>query len=77
MAIHLVVDNYATHKHPGVKWRLAAHPRYQAQYTPTYTSCLFEYPLYHPGVAAAESGQGTIVGLASPSQINEAHIPTG
>ena len=35
MAIHLVVDNYATHKHPGVKRWLAAHPRYQVHYTPT------------------------------------------
>jgi DDE superfamily endonuclease len=37
MAIHLVVDNYATHKHQGVK-RLAAHPRYQVRYTPAYAS---------------------------------------
>jgi putative transposase len=40
MAIHLVVDNYATHKHPGVKRWLAAHRRYQIHYTPTYASWL-------------------------------------
>jgi putative transposase len=36
--IHLVVDNYSTHKHPTVKRWLAVHPRYQVHYTPTYAS---------------------------------------
>ena len=36
--IHLVVDNYSTHKHPKVKNWLAAHSRYQVHYTPTYAS---------------------------------------
>jgi putative transposase len=31
-----VVDNYATHKHPTVERWLAAHPRCQVHYTPTY-----------------------------------------
>ena len=38
--IHLVVDNYATHKHPKVKRWLAARPRYHVHYTPTYASWL-------------------------------------
>jgi len=38
--IHLVVDNYATHKHPSVKRWLAIHPRYHLHYTPTYASWL-------------------------------------
>ena len=38
--IHLVVDNYATHKHPAVKRWLAMHPRFQVHYTPTYSSWL-------------------------------------
>jgi putative transposase len=38
--IHLVVDNYATHKHPSVKRWLAVHPRYEVHYTPTYASWL-------------------------------------
>jgi putative transposase len=35
LEIHLVVDNYSTHKHLKVKRWLAAHPRYQVHYTPT------------------------------------------
>ena len=40
LGIHLVVDNYSTHKHPKVKRWLALHPRYQVHYTPTYASWL-------------------------------------
>ena len=36
--IHLVVDNYATHKHPKVKARLVRRERYHMHYTPTYAS---------------------------------------
>jgi putative transposase len=38
--VHLIVDNYATHKHPKVRTWLAQHPRYQMHYTPTYSSWL-------------------------------------
>ena len=38
--IHLVLDNYATHKHPKVKAWLAKRPRYHLHFTPTYASWL-------------------------------------
>ena len=38
--VHLVVDNYATHKHAKVKAWLARRPRYHLHYTPTYASWL-------------------------------------
>ena len=38
--IHLVVDNYATHKSPKVKAWLSKRPRYHLHYTPTYASWL-------------------------------------
>jgi putative transposase len=40
LAVHLVVDNYATHKHPKVRAWLAARPRFHVHYTPTYASWL-------------------------------------
>lgn len=40
LAVHLIADNYATHKHPRVKAWLARHPRYHIHYTPTYASWL-------------------------------------
>ena len=36
--VHLVLDNYATHKTPQVKRWLAAHPRFQMHFTPTGAS---------------------------------------
>src|SRR5579863_4491595 len=38
--VHLVLDNYGTHKHPEVKKWLAAHPRYHRHFTPTGASWL-------------------------------------
>ena len=38
--VHLVVDNYATHKHAKVRAWLARRPRYHVHYTPTYASWL-------------------------------------
>ena len=38
--LHLIVDNYATHKHPKVRAWLAARPRYHVHFTPTYSSWL-------------------------------------
>jgi len=40
LAIHLIVDNYATHKHPNVKAWLGKHPRFHLHFTPTSASWL-------------------------------------
>jgi transposase len=40
LAIHAVVDNYATHKHPKVQKWLARHPRWTFHFTPTSASWL-------------------------------------
>ena len=39
-AIHAIVDNYATHKHPKVRRWLAQHPRWTFHFTPTSASWL-------------------------------------
>jgi transposase/transposase-like protein len=36
--IHIILDNYATHKHPAVKRWLARHPRFELHFTPTGSS---------------------------------------
>jgi transposase len=40
LALHLIVDNYATHKHPAVRAWLARHPRVRQHFTPTSSSWL-------------------------------------
>jgi transposase len=38
--LHLIVDNYATHKHPKVQRWLVRHPRFHIHFTPTSSSWL-------------------------------------
>jgi transposase len=38
--LHLIVDNYSTHKHPKVKRWLESHPRFHMHFTPTSSSWL-------------------------------------
>jgi transposase len=38
--LHLICDNYATHKHPNVKQWLEKHPRFHMHFTPTSASWL-------------------------------------
>lgn len=44
--IHLVVDNYATHKHAKVRNWLAKRPRYHIHFTPTYSSWLNQVEIW-------------------------------
>ncbi|MEO3830422.1 IS630 family transposase, partial [Actinomadura sp. B10D3] len=38
--VHLICDNYGTHKHPTIIRWLDAHPRFHMHFTPTYSSWL-------------------------------------
>ena len=38
--IHLIVDNYSTHRHANVRAWLAKHPRFHLHFTPTSSSWL-------------------------------------
>jgi len=40
LAVHLILDNYGTHKHPNVIAWLAKHPRFHLHFTPTSSSWL-------------------------------------
>ena len=40
VAVHVIADNYATHKHDKVKAWLAKHPRFEMHFTPTSSSWL-------------------------------------
>jgi len=59
LGIHLVVDNYSTHKHPKVKRWLAAHPRYQVHYTPTYASWLNQVEIWFNIITQRAIRRGT------------------
>lgn len=57
--IHLVVDNYATHKHPRVKRWLARHPRWKVHYTPTYSSWLNQIEIWFNLITQRAIRRGT------------------
>ena len=44
--IHLVVDNYGTHKHEKIRRWLAARPRYHIHYTSTYSSWINQVEMW-------------------------------
>jgi putative transposase len=57
--IHLVVDNYATHKHPKVKRWLAARPRYHVHFTPTSASWLNQVEIWFNIITQRAIRRGT------------------
>ncbi len=46
LEVHLIVDNYCTHKHAKVRRWLAARPRFHVHYTPTYASWLNQVEIW-------------------------------
>jgi transposase len=59
MDVHLIVDNYGTHKHPRVKRWLGAHPRYHVHFTPTYSSWLNQVEIWFNRITQQALRRGT------------------
>ena len=57
--IHLVIDNYSTHKHAKVRQWLAARPRYHVHYTPTYSSWLNQVEIWFNIITQKAIRRGT------------------
>ncbi|WP_104176379.1 IS630 family transposase [Cryobacterium sp. Y50] len=51
-AVHLVCDNYSTHKSPTIKRWLEAHPRFTMHFTPTYSSWINQVERFFAYVTA-------------------------
>jgi len=59
LEVHLIVDNYATHKHPRVKRWLATRPRFHVHFTPTYASWLNQVELWFNRITQQAIRRGT------------------
>jgi len=57
--VHLVIDNYATHKHATVRRWLAARPRWHVHYTPTYASWLNQVEIWFNLITQRAIRRGT------------------
>jgi transposase len=59
LEVHLVLDNYGTHKHPDVKKWLAARPRYHVHFTPTSSSWLNQIERWFAEITRKRIRRGT------------------
>ena len=57
--VHVIVDNYATHKHPRVKRWLAPRPRFHVHFTPTYASWLNQVEIWFNRITQQAIRRGT------------------
>jgi putative transposase len=57
--VHVIVDNYATHKHARVKRWLALHPRFHVHFTPTYASWLNQVEIWFHCITQKAIRRGT------------------
>jgi transposase len=62
--LHLIVDNYATHKTPGVKRWLKAHPRFHLHFTPTSASWLNMVERFFAEITRKRIRRGTFKSVA-------------
>ena len=59
LEVHIIVDNYATHKHPRVKRWFAARPRFHVHFTPTYASWLNQVEIWFNRITQQAIRRGT------------------
>jgi putative transposase len=57
--VHLVIDNYAAHKHPKVRRWLAARSRFHVHHTPTYGSWLNQVEIWFNIITQQAIRRGT------------------
>src|SRR5690606_15783588 len=57
--VHLIVDNYATHKHDKVRRWVAARPRFHVHFTPTYSSWLNQVEIWFNIITQKAIRRGT------------------
>jgi transposase len=70
--LHLIADNYATHKHPVVQKWLAKHPRFNMHFTPTSASWLNMVERFFRDITVNRLRRGVFTSVAElVSAINE------
>lgn len=74
--IHLILDNYGTHKHPRVRQWLAAHPRYHVHFTPTGSSWLNQVERWFAEITRKRIRRGTFRSVQELTQAIHEYIRT-
>jgi transposase len=66
--VHLICDNYATHKTPAVAAWLGAHPRFHMHFTPTYASWLNQVERWFALLTGKKLRRGTHRSIYAPEK---------
>ena len=74
LAVHLILDNYATHKHPNVKAWLAKHPRFELHFTPTSSSWLNLVERWFRGITDNAIRRGAFASVPDLISVIEAYL---
>lgn len=74
LAVHIILDNYGTHKHPRVKTWFAAHPRYHVHFTPTGSSWLNQIERWFAEITAKRIRRGTFLSVKELMHAIEGYI---
>ena len=72
--VHLIMDNYATHKHPNVRAWLAKHPRYHVHFTPTSSSWLNLVERFFAEITARRIRRGSFRSVRELTRAIDAYI---
>jgi transposase len=72
--LHLIMDNYATHKHAEVKEWFAAHPRYHVHFTPTSSSWLNAVERFFAEITSRRIRRGTFSSVAALKRAITAYV---
>jgi len=72
--LHLIVDNYATHKHPKVQAWLKRHPRFHMHFTPTSASWLNLIERFFRDLTDREIRRGAFQNVAALIEVITGYI---
>ena len=72
--LHLIIDNYATHKHPRVKSWLRRHPRFHLHFIPTSSSWLNMVERWFREITAKRIRRGSFASVPELIAAIEAYL---
>ena len=72
--LHLICDNYATHKHPAVRKWLEKHPRFHMHFTPTSASWLNMVERFFRDLTEERLRRGVFTSVAELVAAIEAYV---
>jgi transposase len=74
--VHLVLDNYATHKAPAIKAWFAKRPRYHLHFTPTYASWLNQVERWFALLTERQIRRGVHRSVTKLEERSQLSLPT-